>query len=64
MFRFENFASSRIMMCVEMLSYMFLWDHNPSAVSLKTPSDSVAWVPMLARIDVRSLSIQFIRAMV
>ncbi len=62
-FRFEIFASSYIMMCVERLSYMFPWDQNPSAVSLKAPSDSAVWVPMLARMDVHSLSMQFIRAM-
>jgi hypothetical protein len=32
-------------------------------VSLKIPSDSVVWVLMLVRIDVHSLSMQFIRAM-
>jgi len=44
MFRFETFASSYIMTCVERLSYIFLWERNPSAVSLKMPSDSVVWV--------------------
>jgi hypothetical protein len=42
---------------------MFLWDLKPSAVSLKIPSDSAVWVPMMARIDVQSLSMQFMRAM-
>ncbi len=51
------------MMCVERLSYMFLCDRNPSAVSLKTPSDSVLRAPMLVRMDVQSLSMQFISAM-
>ena len=51
------------MMCVERLSYRFLWDRNPSAVSLKTPLDSAVWVPMLVRMDVHSLNMQFIRAM-
>ena len=50
------------MMCLERPSYMFLWDRNPSAVSLKTPPDSDVWVPMLVRMDVHSLSMQFIRA--
>ena len=63
MFRFEILASSYIMACVERLSYIFLWERNPSAASLKTPSDSVVWVPMQVRMDVQSLSIQFIRAM-
>ena len=62
MFLFEICASSYIMMCVERLSYMFLWERNPSAESLKTPSDSAVWDPMLVRIDVHSLSMQFIRA--
>ncbi len=39
-FRFEMFAYSHIMMCVERPSYMFMWERNPYAVSLKTPSDS------------------------
>ena len=60
---FGNFASSYIMICVERLSYIFLRDRNPSAVSLKMPLDSVVWVPMLVRMDVHSLSMQFIRAM-
>ena len=51
------------MMCVERLSYMFLLDRNPSAVSLKTSSDSAVWVPILVRMDVHKLSMQFIRAM-
>ena len=63
MFRFEILASSYIMMCVERLSYMFLWERNPSAVSLKMPLDSAVWVPMLVRMDVHSLSIKFVRAM-
>jgi len=60
---FEIFASSYIMMCVERLSYMFQWDRNPSAASLKTPPDCAVWVNMLVRMDVYSLSMQFIRAM-
>ena len=63
MFRFEIFASSYIMMCVKMVSYMFLWDRNPSAVSLKVPSDFDVWMPMLVRMDVHILSMQFIRTM-
>jgi hypothetical protein len=51
------------MICVERLSYIFLWERNPSAVSLKTPSDSDVWVPMLVRMDVQSLRMQFFRAM-
>ena len=62
-FRFAFFASSYIMLCVEKLSYMFLWERNPSAVSLKMPSDSTVLVPMLVMMDVHSLSTQFIRAM-
>ena len=63
MFRIEMFASSYIMICVERLSYMFLWGQNSSAVSLKTPPDSGVWVPMLVRMDVHSMSMQFIKAM-
>ena len=63
LFRLEIFASSYIMMCVERLSYVFLWERNPSAVSLKAPSDSVVWVPLIERIDVHNLSMQFIIAM-
>ena len=64
MFLFEIFASSYIMIFVERLSYMFLWERSPSAVSLKMPSDSAIWVPMLVRMDViQNLSMQFIRAM-
>ena len=60
---FDSFAFSYIVMCVEILSYMFRWGQNPSAVSLKTPSDSVFWVPIVMRIDVHILSMQFMRAM-
>ena len=63
MFCFEIVESSYIMMCVERLSYIFLWERNPSAVLLKMHLDSVVCVPMLVRIDVHSLSMQFIRAM-
>jgi hypothetical protein len=63
MFRFETFVSSHIMACVERLPYMFLWERNPYAVSLKMPSDFAVWVPMLVRMDVHNLSMQFIRAM-
>ena len=63
MFLFESFASSYIMMCIERLSYMFLVEQNPFAVSLKTPSDFAVCVPMLVRMDAHSLSMQFIRAM-
>ena len=31
-------------MCVERLSYVFVWERNPSAVSLKMPYDSAVWV--------------------
>ncbi len=34
---FGEIVSSYIMMCVEMLSYIFLWERNPSAMSLKIP---------------------------
>jgi hypothetical protein len=54
MFLFEFFASSYIMIWVERLSYVFLWDRNPSAVSLNMPSDSAVWVPMLVRMEVQS----------
>ncbi len=63
MFRFKIFASSYIMMCVERLPYMFMCDRIPSAVSLKIPPDFALRVPMLVRMDVHSLSIQFINAM-
>ena len=59
---FDSLASLFMVMCVDMLPYMFLWDRKPSAVSLKIPSDSAVWVPMMARIDVQSLSMQFMRA--
>ena len=61
--RLDIFASSYIMLCVERLSYILLWDRNPSAASLNMPLDSAVWIPMLVRIDVQSLSMQFIRAM-
>jgi hypothetical protein len=32
-------------------------------VTLKIPPDSALWVPMMVRIDVQSLRMQFIRAM-
>ena len=51
------------MMCVERLSNIFMWERNPSAVSLKMPLDSVVWVALLVRMNVHSLSMQFIRAM-
>ena len=38
-------------------------DRNQSAVSLNTPPDSVVWVPMLVRMAVHSLSMQFHSAM-
>ncbi len=57
------FASSYMVMCVDMLSYMFLCDLKPSTISLNIPPDSVVWVPMMVRIDVQSLRMQFIRAM-
>ena len=63
MFLLDFFASSYIMMWVERLSHMFSWERNPSAVSLKMPSTSTVRVPMLVRIDVHSLSMQFISAM-
>jgi hypothetical protein len=63
MLRLEIFASSYIMMCVERLSYIFLWERNPSALLLKMPSNSVVCVQMLVRMDVHSLSMQFVRAM-
>ena len=63
MFRKKKNASSYIMMCVERLSYMFLWDRSPSVVSLKMLSDSAVGVPMLVRMDAHNLSMQFITAM-
>jgi len=63
MFCFDSFESSYIVMCVERLSYMFQWGRNPSAVLLKTPSDSVVCVPIVVRIDIYILSMQFMRAM-
>ena len=52
-----------MIMCVDMLSYMFSWDLKPSAVSPNIPPDSAVWVPMMVRIDVQSFRMQFIRAM-
>jgi len=63
MFHFDIVASSYIMTCVDRLSYIFLWERNPSAVSLKMPPESDVWVPMLVKMDVHSFSLQFIRAM-
>ena len=42
---------------------MFLCDLKPYAVSLNIPPDSAVWVPMMVRIDVKSLRMQFIRVM-
>ena len=50
-------------MCVDMLSYMFLWDLKPSVVSMNLPPESADWVPMMVRVDVQSFRMQFIRAM-
>jgi len=63
MFCLDSFASSNIVICVERLSYIFLWDQNPSVVSLKFPSDFAVWFPIVMRIDVHILSMQFVRAM-
>ncbi len=62
MFLLDSLASSYIVMCVDMLSYMLRWDRKPSAVVLKIPCDSVVWVPMMVRMDVQILSMQFVRA--
>ena len=60
---FDSFASSYMVMCVDMLSYMFLCDLKPSTVSLNIPPVSVVCVPMTVRIYVRSLRMQFISSM-
>ena len=62
-FCWDSLASSYIVMCVDKLSYMLRWGRNPSAMSLKTPSDSAVSVPKIVRMDVHSLSMQFMRAM-
>ncbi len=59
----DSLASSYIVMCVDKLSYMLRWERNQSAVSLKIPSDSAVCVPIVVRMDVQILSMQFIRAM-
>jgi hypothetical protein len=56
-----SLASSHIVMCVDMLLYMLRRDRKPSAVLLKIPCDSVVWVPMMVRMDVKLLSMQLIR---
>ena len=58
----KSLASSYIIIWVDRLSYMFLWERKPSAVSLTMPSASLVWAPMLVRMKVHSLSIQFIMA--
>ena len=63
MLRYDNFTSSYIVTSVERLSCIFLWEQNPSSVSLKMPSDSVVWVSTLVRMDVHNSSMQFIRSM-
>jgi hypothetical protein len=63
MFFCYSLASSYIVMRVDMLSYMFLLNRKPSTVSLKIPSDSAVWVPMMVGIDVHSLSMQIMKAM-
>ena len=63
MFLLKFFAYSYIMMCIERLSYIFLWERNPSAMSLKMSSASVVWDHVLVKIDVHSLSMQFVSAM-
>ncbi len=55
--------SSYIVICVDRLSYMLRRGRNPSAVSLKTPSDSAVSVPRIIRMDVHIFSMQFVRAM-
>ena len=62
MFRLEIFASSYIMMCVERLSYMFLCDRNPSAVSLKTLLAFAVRVPMLVSMDLHICRLQYLKA--
>ena len=52
MFFLDSLASSYMVMCVDMPSYMFLWDLKQSDVSLNIPPDSAIWVPMMVRIDV------------
>ena len=59
---FDILASSYIMMCVEMLSYIFLCRLKPSAVSLRMPCASAQGKPMFVRIEVQSLSMPFIIA--
>jgi len=63
MFFKYSLASSYMVMCVDMLSYMFLCDLKPSAVSLKIPSDLAVWVPKMVSIDIQRLSMHFIRAL-
>ena len=64
MFLFFNdiLASSYIIMCVDKLSYIFLFRLNPSAVSLHIPCASVHGEPMFDRMEVHSLSMTFMSA--
>ena len=62
MFALCIFASSYIIIWVERLSYMFLWERKPSSMSLKMSSASVVYAPMQVRMDVRSFNMQFISA--
>ncbi len=59
----DNLASSYAMMCVETLSYIFIWRRNPSAVSLRMPCASAHGDPMFVSIEVHSFSIPFMSAM-
>ncbi len=63
MFCWDSLASLYIVMCVDRLSYMLRRGRNPSAVSLKTPSDSAVSVPKIVRMEVQSLRMQFTSAM-
>ncbi len=59
---FYILASSYIIMCVERLSYIFLCHLNSSVVSLRMPCASAQGEHVFVRIEVQSLSMQFISA--
>jgi len=51
----DSLASSYIMMCVDRLSYIFLWRLNPSVVSLSISYASAHGEPMFGSMEVHSI---------
>ena len=58
----ESLASSYIIICVDELSYIFLWRLNPSAVSPIIPCASAHRKSIFMSMEVHSLSIPFMSA--